>query len=1072
MAGAQTTEIKGRRILRDMASLLFCRRSVFTAFVLSLCILPFAGKPVSAQVPAQFPAGPIGYWNLNENSGAVIGDSSGNGITGTWADSTDNAITSEAVTGINRGGLDFERDQQSRISFGTPASFANLDELSICAWIRPETLVNGQYFTILGKTSASGGDGWSFYVNGATRELGFQSRRYGYKEVHTPRITAGVWHHVCVTSDGSEGYANILLYINGVPNNNLGSYDDWSASVYDDSTRPLMISHTLAAARTDGMLDDVVAYNRVLTPEEILSLYEFYDDIRITSANLVGHWGFDSVSGSNQFFDLSGYGNTATAANDGWELVAGTNRNALDLHATENTTVLASGSGSLNRTGQVTYAAWIMDGPADGRKYIAGKNGKLFTLERDNQRLCFELYSGAYAASCSSYNFEPWKWYHVAMTFDDPSNTLRFYVDGVRIGTNTVTEVLSAAPGDAFYVGDGNGAYNLARLDDLRVYDGVLSDQDIRTLYNMTPCPGGPTGAGVEAEMFFNRTYRVMQYCNGSQWVSMGKDASALHGTTAGGLVGWWGLDETAGGTAVDQTGNNNLTYTGISASSETHSGPVGSAINISTGEGNGRYIGSNTISSDLTGLRTFTVSAWVNATSDPATTAALGIVEIPGIFRLQKSATSDRLGFIAEGWTTPGGRLSAATGMYNSWTHVVVVYSYDDPVGTNPRFYVNGVSSAASGSTPPAGTYVPSPSTILQIGNRSGAANASFQGMIDDVRIYNYALSEDEITELYQSSDGSYVPAAVTFNGSSNYLNVSGVTTPVGSSTVTGSFWVRKAVANSSGRIFEFGGSDHTVWVNQTHIAFAGFNASGTVYSMICQTDEGAININDTEWHHVMWSFDLSDQNRKHIYVDGINALPGACNIYVEGSDFLFNTSGNIGMGAGQYFNGNVADFWFDMNTYVDLSVESNRRRFVSASGEARYLGANGELPTGDAPEIFLSGSAATWHNNRGTLGGFNVNGPALTVAPTGPAGGADMMPRYCSLPEQPAGTLVFNSDDNVMQYCDGARWIPLNVPGAGGMGCSNPPGEVGEIVYNADHHVMQYCDGGAWYAAASSPQ
>ena len=77
--------------------------------------------------------------------------------------------------------------------------------------------------------------------------------------------------------------------------------------------------------------------------------------------------------------------------------------------------------------------------------------------------------------------------------------------------------------------------------------------------------------------------------------------------------------------------------------------------------------------------------------------------------------------------------------------------------------------------------------------------------------------------------------------------------------------------------------------------------------------------------------------------------------------------------------FNGDLADFWLDPGTYIDLSDPANRRKFRDASGNPVYLGADGSKPTGTAPDIFLSGNTEDWHTNKGTGGGFTENG-ALT--------------------------------------------------------------------------------------------
>ena len=69
------------------------------------------------------------------------------------------------------------------------------------------------------------------------------------------------------------------------------------------------------------------------------------------------------------------------------------------------------------------------------------------------------------------------------------------------------------------------------------------------------------------------------------------------------------------------------------------------------------------------------------------------------------------------------------------------------------------------------------------------------------------------------------------------------------------------------------------------------------------------------------------------------------------------------------------------------------------------------------------------------------------------------------CSNPSRDEGVVIYNDDSNVMQYCDSVNWIAMGpVPGAGGSGCSNPARGEGAMIYNDDASVMQYCDGATW--------
>jgi hypothetical protein len=82
------------------------------------------------------------------------------------------------------------------------------------------------------------------------------------------------------------------------------------------------------------------------------------------------------------------------------------------------------------------------------------------------------------------------------------------------------------------------------------------------------------------------------------------------------------------------------------------------------------------------------------------------------------------------------------------------------------------------------------------------------------------------------------------------------------------------------------------------------------------------------------------------------------------------------------------MADLWIAPGiSLLDGSGDiplATRRKFIDALGKPVFLGANGELATGTAPAVFLSGDASTFATNLGTGGAFATTG-TLTDA-TGP--------------------------------------------------------------------------------------
>lgn len=135
------------------------------------------------------------------------------------------------------------------------------------------------------------------------------------------------------------------------------------------------------------------------------------------------------------------------------------------------------------------------------------------------------------------------------------------------------------------------------------------------------------------------------------------------------------------------------------------------------------------------------TIEAWIKTTGASLTQQV--ITEYGG------GAASMRFTF-----KTQSGKLRIETGgtgnflettaslPYNSWVHVAVTY---DPAATNEyALYINGVFQVSGNFTDPTAT---SSSPTLQIGARAANITATkFNGLIDELRIWNYARSEAEI--------------------------------------------------------------------------------------------------------------------------------------------------------------------------------------------------------------------------------------------------------------------------------------------------------------------------------------
>ena len=125
------------------------------------------------------------------------------------------------------------------------------------------------------------------------------------------------------------------------------------------------------------------------------------------------------------------------------------------------------------------------------------------------------------------------------------------------------------------------------------------------------------------------------------------------------------------------------------------------------------------------------------------------------------------------------------------------------------------------------------------------------------------------------------------------------------------------------------------------------------------------------------------------YAYLDGVDVSSGFSTLNSNVLDYTIDNWGigivpNLGWNILE--NGGIADFWLDTNTFIDFSSAAQRSKFRSPTGTPMYLGADGSLPTGASPDIFLTGDIENWHLNKGTGGDFTSAGSAIIYASTNP--------------------------------------------------------------------------------------
>jgi hypothetical protein len=175
--------------------------------------------------------------------------------------------------------------------------------------------------------------------------------------------------------------------------------------------------------------------------------------------------------------------------------------------------------------------------------------------------------------------------------------------------------------------------------------------------------------------------------------------------------------------------------------------------------------------------------------------------------------------------------------------------------------------------------------------------------------------------------------------------------------------------------------------------------NSAGTELIDFAQDSGSVANMVADTWYHVMASWDKSVETRRHLYINGTNCLTvntflsddvdgNTDSIDYTQTDHLVAAYDNSG--ALQY-DGCLSEFWWAPGQYIDLSVQGNRDKFISANrgagGEPVNLGSGGATPTGTQPILYLKDATTSFPNNYGTGGNMVKKGTqALTACADGP--------------------------------------------------------------------------------------
>ena len=190
--------------------------------------------------------------------------------------STTNGATSKMVGGdpeFSRGPLAGALDLNGTqfVDAGNVAELGFYDKFTLAAWIRSTDVSRGSILSRM--TSEEQGSGYSLALSQGHLQLNLSSRWLddALRVEAATTLSAGEWHHVCVTYDGSRVASGIRLYVDGVLQPLTILLDELNQTFANKE--PFRIGAGGSADQNyRGLIDEIRVYTRVLSPDEVEAL--------------------------------------------------------------------------------------------------------------------------------------------------------------------------------------------------------------------------------------------------------------------------------------------------------------------------------------------------------------------------------------------------------------------------------------------------------------------------------------------------------------------------------------------------------------------------------------------------------------------------------------------------------------------------------------------------------------------------------------------------------------------------------------------------------------------------------
>jgi len=638
------------------------------------------------------------------------------------------------------------------------------ESFTMSFWANPSTSTSYKVLASnYGRETSS--KGWSIYPLSSNRWFFSSTDNNGVADgVYSTNDALKVdqWQHILITkrTDGTFD-----MYVDGV---NVSGARQGDGNLID-----MQVTNTISLGLDEqnnwdfgGIIDEVSFYNCSMNATEIALMNSTPGYVGQCepgeTGSLISYYALNETSGTtatdsagSNTGTLTNYPSDSTGTTPIYNSSCGTTGSGFDLggcyefDGVDDYVEISADESVFDFEGtdeDFSVSAWIKRADTVSASIISSEDAS-----NDGWRMSLNTYDKLYCSvdltdSYSNGDLDDNNWHFVTCVWNRDGN-IETYIDGIK-NTDVESSIVGNSMSTTHKITIGKEAYGstypfAGSIDQVQIFDRALSADEVLNLYNGTSNNSNYIGkyasdGDFKSLVFYNET--------STYWNTTFSIADSTGGYEVNlsdpNLVSYWELNENF----KDTMGLNN----------GTPSGDIVNATGISSGamrfDGAGDKIeisGAKDILEDTTASGMYTVSAWINPNS------------ITGSHPIVAARRNDNF-FFAQ--VDDGLKLMFndeyiyESGVFetNNWYHVVGT-EVQDGANFNATLYINGKFIGSDSLTR---TGIGNVNLWIGYEDRFGE---TFNGTIDEVLIYDKALTASEVQELYKAGLTQHANANVT---------------------------------------------------------------------------------------------------------------------------------------------------------------------------------------------------------------------------------------------------------------------------------------------------------------------